>query len=127
MFEFTSYNPFSTAAIVLALLVSASACSAHYQIHPNALNATDSAAYDALLIAQTTIDQARLDYQAGQLPPEAKKALDVLIRSYNVAREAWLTYRNAVTTNVPQEAYLEQLSKNLSDLTDAIRKFTEAK
>src|SRR5437588_8802813 len=52
------------------LLVSATSCAVHYRIHPGALNATDSAAYDALLIAETTIDQARLDLLAGQLPAE---------------------------------------------------------
>jgi hypothetical protein len=64
--------------ILLLFLVS---CTAHYSIHPGALNKTDSAAYDTLLIPETTIDQARLDYQAGQLPAGAKPALDALIRS----------------------------------------------
>src|SRR5881296_4378769 len=43
-----------TIAIVLLipLLLSTSACSAHYKIHPGALNPVDSAAYDTLLIAE---------------------------------------------------------------------------
>jgi hypothetical protein len=97
--------------LIFPLLFSASACAAHYSIHPGAINAADSAAYDTLLIAETTIDQARLDFQAGQLPDEAKTALDALIRSYNVARDSWLTYRGAVPSNV------------LSDLTAAIQAF----
>jgi hypothetical protein len=109
--------------VVPLLLVSATSCSAHYTIHPGALNATDSTAYDALLIAQTTIDQARLDLQAGRLPAEAKTALDALIRSYNVARTSWLTYRSAISTNVSSPVNFDQLTKNLSDLTDAIRNF----
>jgi hypothetical protein len=57
--------------ILLLFLVS---CTAHYSIHPGALNESDSAAYDTLLIAENTIDQARLDYQAGQLPAGAEPA-----------------------------------------------------
>src|SRR5581483_5306799 len=102
--------------VIPVLMVSATSCSAHYAIHPGALNATDSSAYDALLIAEITIDQARLDLQAGQLPDEAKTALAALIRSYNVARASWLTYRGAVTTDAPSQLYFDQLTKALSDL-----------
>ena len=77
--------------ILLLFLVS---CTAHYSIHPGALNESDSAAYDTLLIAETTIDQARLNDQAGQLPAGAKPALNALIRSYNAARASWLAYRD---------------------------------
>ena len=101
--------------VVPLLTVSATSCSAHYRIHPGALSATDSSAYDALLIAETMIDQARLDLQAGQLPPDvkdaAKAALDTLIRSYNVARASWLTYRGALGTE-PSQAYFDLLTKN---------------
>jgi hypothetical protein len=107
---------------LLFLLVS---CSAHYSIHPGALNKTDSEAFDALLIAGTTIDQARLDVRAGQLPADAKPALDLLIRSYNVARASWLAYRGALSANVPSQAYVDELTKNLSDLSAAIRAFAE--
>jgi hypothetical protein len=48
-------------------------CTAHYSVHPGALNKSDSAAYDTLLIAENTIDQARLDFQAGRLPDGAKR------------------------------------------------------
>ena len=96
------------------------------QSTPVALNKTDSAAYDTLLIAETTIDQARLDYQAGQLPAGAKPALSALIRSYNVARAAWLTYRGALATNVSSPEYFDQLTNNLTELSAAIRGFEEA-
>ena len=122
MMDYISQHPIGI-AIALPILLLLMACSAHYRVHPGALNATDSAAYDALLIAETTIDQARLDLQAGQLPAEAKPALDALVLSYNVARTAWLTYRGAIATNVPSQTYFDQLTQNLSDLTDAIRKF----
>ena len=68
-----------------------------------------------------------MKYQAGQLPGSAKDALDVLIQSYNLARESWLTYRSAITADAPDGAYFDQLTKNLSDLAGAIRAFKEAK
>jgi len=46
--------------LTIPLLLSASACAAHYTIHPGSLNKTDSAAYDALRIAEAAIDQARM-------------------------------------------------------------------
>lgn len=105
------------------LLVSTTACAAHYVIHPGAANKTDSAAYDTLLIAEKAIDKARTDYENQQLPPEAKAPLNVLIQSYNAARESWLTYRGALATKVPSDIYFSQLTKNISDLIDAIRTF----
>jgi hypothetical protein len=138
--------------LLVPLLFSASACAAHYKIHPGALSKTDSAAYDALLIAETIIDQARcvggpsaseeaakrcteltrtvgptLNDQAGQLLAQSKQALDALIRSYNVARASWLTYHNALPANKSSAIDFDQLTKNLADLMNAIRAFKEAK
>jgi hypothetical protein len=117
---------FALVILTIPLLFLVSACATHYITHPGALNKTDSVAYDALLIAETTIDQARLELQAGKLPAEAKGALQELIRVYNVAREAWLTYRGALATNAESSVYFDRLTQNLSDLTNAIRKFEEA-
>src|SRR2546425_9753250 len=122
MLEFVTQHQFGV-VLLLALLLLASACAVRYTVHPGALNKTDSAAYDALLIAETAIDQARTEYQTGRLPvgdKDAKAALDALIASYNIARESWLTYRGAITTNVPRQVYLDKLNRNLSDLTNAI-------
>ena len=107
------------------LLLSTTACAAHYTIHPGALSKADSAAYDTLLIAETAIDQARTAYGARQLPEETKGALNTLIRSYNVARESWLTYRGAAATGVPSDVYFNRLNKNLSDLMNTIRLLKE--
>src|SRR5437867_5445635 len=102
-----------TMLLVALLLAATSACAARYTVHPGALNKTDSAAYDILLVAETAIDQARLAYKSGQLPAGAKPALDVLVRSYNLyygcalsrlrfaTRDSWLTYRDAIASNVP--------------------------
>ena len=85
---------------ILPLLFSTTACGAHYTVHPGALNVTDSTAYDALLVAESAIDQARLKIQAGSLvlPDPARKAFDALVRTYNLARESWLTYRGVLGT-----------------------------
>ena len=123
MFEFATQHQFGI-LLALALALSLSACAARYAIHPGALNKTDSVAYDALLIAESVIDQAR------QLPlddKDVKSALNTLINAYDIARASWLTYRGAIATNVPPEVYLEQLNQNLSDLSNAIRQFEEVK
>ena len=112
--------------LMIPLLLSSSACAAvHYSVHPASLSTDDSAAYDALLIAQGTIDQARTALKAGQLPGSAKDTLNALISSYNVARTSWLTYRGALATSLPSDVYLGQLTQNLTDLTNAIRGFKQ--
>jgi hypothetical protein len=109
--------------LLAPLVFPATACAAHYTIHPGAVNVTDSAAYDTLLIAQAAIDQARVENQTRTLSSGEKDALNTLIQSYNVARTSWLTYRGAISTNVPSDAYFQQLTKNLTDLTDALQMF----
>ena len=96
--------------LLIPFVLSATSCAAHYTIHPAALNVSDSAAYDTLLIAETTIDQARTAYEAGRLPAGAKDVLNALVQSYTVARDSWLTYRGAIATNVPPDLYFQQLT-----------------
>jgi hypothetical protein len=117
MTEFILQHPFWIAAVFLVLTA---ACTAHYKLHPGALNTTDSAAYDTLLIAEAAIDQARSENQTRPFSAEAKDALNILIQSYNVTRAAWLTYRGAVATSIPSDSYFQQLNRNLSDLVNAI-------
>jgi hypothetical protein len=112
-------------ALAIALVLPVQGCAAHYTVHPGSLSSDDSAAYDSLLIAQGTIDQARTALASGQLPDSAKDPLNALIRSYNVARTSWLTYRGAGSANQPASEYLLQLNQNLIDLTNAIRAFQQ--
>jgi hypothetical protein len=112
-------------ALIIPFLFSTTACAAHYTIHPGAINTTDSAAYDTLLIGKTTIDEAKAAYQAGELPADMKDALNALVQSYDVARDSYLTYHGALATNTPSDQYFQQLNKNLSDLITAIRTFNE--
>ena len=113
--------------LLIPVLLSASACRAHYAIHPGALNVADSVPYDTLLIASAMIDDARVAYQLGRLPIGAKDLLNTLIHSYNLTRQSWLTYRGAIATNVAPDIYFDELTENLKDLTTAIREFQEAK
>lgn len=104
--------------LMVPVLLAASGCVARYPIHPGALNKADSAAYDVLLVAQSTIDQARAQYEAGALPASALEALNRLVEVYNIARESWLTYRSGRSLIDP-----DHLIRNLSDLTNAVRAF----
>jgi len=128
-----------TLLLVALLAAATSACAVRYTIHPGALNKTDSAAYDILLVAETAIDQARLDYKSGHLPAGAKPAFDALIKSYNIiygcalprlrfaARDSWLAYRSAIATNAPAAVYFSQLNQNLTDLAVRIRELEQTK
>jgi hypothetical protein len=106
--------------LFLPIVLMASGCAPRYTVHPGALNATDSVAYDTLLIAQAAIDQARVENQTRPLSGDAKDAFNTLVRSYNVAREAWLTYRAAIAADSPSDQYFQQLTTNLADLANAI-------
>jgi len=116
-----------TVILLIPILLSVSACRAHYPIHPGALNMADSAAYDTLLVAEAMIDDARVAYQLGRLPMGATDLLNTLIHSYNLTRQSWLTYRGAMATHVAPDIYFDALTENLKDLTTAIRAFEEAK
>ena len=109
---------------LIPVLLAAPACAARYTIHPGSLNKTDSAAYDVLLAAQAAIDEARAQYAKPQQSP--KHALNMLIQSYNAARDSWLIYRGALERNSPADVYMDRLTRSLSDLTTALRAFKEA-
>ena len=114
--------------VLVPVMFVTNACAvSRYAVHPGALNRTDSVVYDSLLVAETAIDQARVDEQAGRLPIGIKPALNDLINTYNLAREAWLTYRNAISTNTPSDIYFQRLTQNVLDLNNAIHQFEEAK
>ena len=110
-------------ALLLPVLLATPACAAHYTVHPGALNTADSAAYDTLLVAGAAIQQAQVDFRAGKLSV-SKDALNELVASYNTARAAWMTYRDAVAANSPSDAYYQQLSRDLIDLTNGIKALT---
>jgi len=94
--------------LLIPVLCVTNACAAsRYTVHPGALDKTDSAAYDILLVAEAAIDEARIDSEAGRLPNQTRPALNALIQSYDIARETWFTYRGAIATRTPSGSLLE--------------------
>jgi hypothetical protein len=111
--------------LLAPLVLLTPACAARYSVHPGALNPADSTAYDTLLIAEAAIDQARAENQIHPLAPDVKEAFNTVVGSYNVAKETWLTYRQAIVTKTPSDRYFQQLSKNLTDLINAVEALHE--
>lgn len=103
-------------------------------VHPGAVSPLDSQAYDALLAAQTSIDQARLQIEGGQIPAQfltvTKRALNAAINSYNITRVTWLVYRhesqaaNGAAVSSPEAA---QLQNDITNLAAAISALAQAK
>jgi hypothetical protein len=73
---------------LLAVALLLCGCAAH-TIHPGTANAFDSGAYDTLMLADSSIQSAKNDLTANQVPagqvPVFKSALNALIDAYNTA------------------------------------------
>ena len=109
-------------AFLFAALLFVNACPKNTSIpHPGAVSSFDSQSYDALLVAQEVINQAKDSLAAGKLPAGAKPVINRAIESYNVARGAWLTYRAAAGAGATDAATATaNLQKALADLTAAV-------
>src|SRR5262249_34202308 len=116
-----------TLLLVTLLPAATSACAARYTIHPGALNKTDSAAYDILLVAETAIDQARLDYKSGHLPAGAKPAFEALVQSYNITPQSYLASPRSIATNAPAALSLSQVNVNPRDRGVALQELAQTK
>jgi hypothetical protein len=102
------------------------------QLHPGALDSFDSQTYDALLVAQGVLDQAKIEYAQGHLPPTSEPVINKAGDAYNVARDVWLEYRAIKqaggTGNKLQDvvlkltAALEQLNQTIQDVRQLIQK-----
>jgi ABC-type transporter lipoprotein component MlaA len=64
-----------------------------YIPHPGSVDTYDSAAYDLLVVAQSVLDQAKIQFNQGKLPTSAKQIINNAGTSYNLLRDAWLAYR----------------------------------
>ncbi len=94
--EGTAVKIAGTGAGLLLLLCLSLTAACHKQIvapHPGALDAFDSQTYDALNVAQSVLDQAKIEYTQGNLPAGSKLIINRTGYLYNVARDAWLEYR----------------------------------
>ena len=102
-------------SIIVFLLWMATACATR-GIHPGAINKTDSDLYDGFLIAQATLNQAKVDFAAGKIPASAKDEINTAIRAYNVAQETWKAWRSGASKDYAQ------LEKDISALTREVAK-----
>lgn len=108
---------------VLALLLSC----AGRPIHPGAVDKLDSTAYDALLIAQAVLDEAKAQVKSGKLPntDAVKSAINRAGAAYDVARLAQKTYHEttAAARSVSAESLLEAL-RVMDGLVQGVRALT---
>jgi cation transport regulator ChaB len=95
--------------LLLALLAGSVGCAKKaVSVHPGAISNLDSYAYDVLLVEQDTINQAKAEFQGGQLPSSAKDPLNYAIKQYNVAHVAWETYHNGANQRAGDASALQQ-------------------
>ena len=91
-------------------------CAVHKPIHPGALNAFDSQAYDTLITTQAALNQARtqIDQTPGyaKFRPEFNKTVEV----FNVALAAYKTYHGGGGSKAAVETQLAGLGAQLGAL-----------
>lgn len=78
--------------VVAAMLLGMGCAKKAVSVHPGAISDYDSYAYDILLVEQSAINEARAQYQAGNLPAAAKDPLNTAITQYNLAEAGWKAY-----------------------------------
>lgn len=112
----------------LALILCLALTSCHgYVAHPGAINTFDSQAYDALLVAKSTIDTARGEFASGVLPPNMKPAFNVLVKAYDTAYPAYKLWRDAAQAGKPAAAYLTDLNRDMTEVSKALTAFRSGK
>lgn len=105
------------------------------QLHPGALDSFDSQTYDALLVTQAVLDQAKIEYAQGSLPPSSKPVINKAGDAYNVARDVWLEYRAIKQAGATESglqsvtlkltAALGQLNQLIEDVRQLVQKGTK--
>jgi len=78
--------------MILSLCLALAGCAKTVAVHPGAISNLDSYAYDLLIVEQDSINTAKAQYQAGQLPASAKTALNAAIDQYNITEATWQSY-----------------------------------
>lgn len=90
------------------------------QIHPGSINEFDSKTYDSLTIYQSVLDEAKVQFLAGKLPQESKPIINKAGETYNLLRDAWLTYRAVQNPN--NQALVIQLTAQMEALIADLNK-----
>lgn len=109
------------------LLMLASCAPAHYVMHPNALNVSESKAYDAVNDAKNILDVSEPLLKSGALPARFKPAYDALSDAYNKAFPVLQEYDKAARAGLPSDAKLAQLNALYPALQKAILEFKTVK
>jgi len=80
--------------------------------HPDAINSLDSRTYDALTVAQSVLDNAKIAIAQGKLPVTAKPIANAGGKAYNELRDIWLEYRANPTASLEQRVIAAALELN---------------
>jgi hypothetical protein len=113
----------NSTALLLTLLLLAG-CGANRSTHPGAVDRFDSEAYDLLLTTQNALSAA--NGEIDNIPVAYRRQYIDLVNNvgaaYNIARNAWTVYRNAViVTHLGSEPTdLTQLRNSLELSTNAL-------
>jgi hypothetical protein len=92
-------------------LLAFSGCAAKAAVHPGALNAADSQAYDTLIIAQAALNESKAQFAA---IPEAKQPLNDAIAAYDTAEASYKVYHSTGSGDI------SSLNAQLGELVKAI-------
>lgn len=116
-------------AIALIAVTLSIACHKNVVPHPNQINAFDGQTYDTLVSAQGALDEAKVQYRSGKLPPDAKAVINGAGAAYEQARASWQLWRDTVLGLRPgdQQQLEAKLKTELQELSAAlsnIRRFT---
>lgn len=107
----------------LALLcLMATGCAKNAKSHPGSISGLDSHVYDVLLVEQDVLNQAKTDYQAGNLPVGSKDALNYAIKQYNLLHEQWTVYHASGSNATELQQALDALTTAMGQLNTLLGK-----
>lgn len=117
-------------ALLLLLVLAVSGCvSKNYQIHPGAVDEFDSRTYDVILSAQAGLDQAKVEYEEGNLPARALAIINRAGDAYNALVSAHSLYREWKLTGVrpadAEEASLEDVQAKVERLIRKVNRLVQ--
>jgi hypothetical protein len=98
------------------------------QIHPGSVNQFDSATYDGMLVYQSVLDEAKVQFLEGKLPVSSKIVINKAGETYNLLRDAWLAYRASQNpdTLAKVQALVVQMDALVADLNKLLKKEEES-
>lgn len=113
-----------TKQFVQFLIILGCVSCANRQIHPGAIDSFDSTTYDVLMISQSVLDEAKVQLKAGKLPESSRAVINRAGSAYDIARDAWLTYRASAPASRTTQA--EKVTTAITNLNSEIAKVKTA-